>query len=59
MKYIESMGVKIYDFQKFTFSTLFELYNAGLGVLISKSHRRTERQMQLVASCAVCYRELN
>ena len=38
LRYIEWKGVKIYDFQKVTFSTLFKLYIAGLGVLISKSY---------------------
>ena len=36
LRYIEWKGVKIYDFQKVTFSTLFKLYIAGLGVLIPK-----------------------
>ena len=27
LRYIEWMGVKIYDFQKATISTLFKLYN--------------------------------
>ena len=31
-------GRKIYDFQKVTFSTLFKLYIAGLGVLIPKRY---------------------
>ena len=35
---IECKGVKIYDLQKVTFSTLFKLYIAGLGVLISKRY---------------------
>ena len=38
LRYIEWMGVKIYDFQKVTISTLFKLYNAGLGVLIPKRY---------------------
>ena len=38
LRYIEWMGVKIYDFQKITISTLSKLYNAGLGVLISKRY---------------------
>ena len=38
LRYIEWKGVKIYDFQKVTFSTLFKLYIAGLGVLISKRY---------------------
>ena len=38
LRYIEWKGVKIYDFQKFTFSTLFKLYIAGLGVLIPKRY---------------------
>ena len=33
---IELKGEKIYDLQKVTFYTLFKLYIAGLGVLISK-----------------------
>ena len=35
---IELKGVKIYDLQKVTFSTLFKLYIAGLGVLIKKRY---------------------
>ena len=35
---IEWKGVKIYDLQKVTFSTLFKLYIAGLGVLIPKRY---------------------
>ena len=35
LRYIEWKGVKIYDFQKITFSNFFKLYIAGLGVLIS------------------------
>ena len=35
-RYIEGKGVKIYDFQKATFSTL---YIAGLGVLIADSKK--------------------
>ena len=35
---IELKGVKIYDLQKVTFSTLFKLYIAGLGVLIPKRY---------------------
>ena len=35
---IEWNGVKIYDLQKVTFSTLFKLYIAGLGVLIPKRY---------------------
>ena len=38
LRYIEWMGVKIYDFQKVQISTLFKLYNAGLGVLIPKRY---------------------
>ena len=38
LRYIEWKGVKIYDFQKVTFSTLFNLYIAGLGVLIPKRY---------------------
>ena len=38
LRYIEWKGVKIYDFQKVTFSTLFKLYIAGLGVLIPKRY---------------------
>ena len=38
LRYIEWKGVKIYDFQKATFSTLFDLYIAGLGVLIPKRY---------------------
>ena len=38
LRYIEWMGVEIYDFQKVTISTLFKLYNAGLGVLIPKRY---------------------
>ena len=38
LRYIECKGVKIYDFQKATFSTLFKLYIAGLGVLIPKRY---------------------
>ena len=38
LMYIEWKGVKIYDFQKLTFSTLFKLYIAGLGVLIPKRY---------------------
>ena len=38
LRYIEWKGVKIYDFQKYTFSTLFKLYIAGLGVLIPKRY---------------------
>ena len=38
LRYIEWMGVEIYDFQKDTISTLFKLYNAGLGVLIPKRY---------------------
>ena len=38
LRYIEWKGVKIYDFQKATFSTLFKLYIAGLGVLIPKRY---------------------
>ena len=37
-RYIEWKEVKIYDFQKVTFSTLFKLYIAGLGVLIPKRY---------------------
>ena len=37
-RYIEWRGVKIYDFQKVTFSTLYKLYIAGLGVLIPKRY---------------------
>ena len=37
-RYIEGKGVKIYDFQKATFSTLFNLYIAGLGMLIPKRY---------------------
>ena len=33
LRYIEWKGVKIYDFQKVTFSTIFKLYIAGLGVI--------------------------
>ena len=32
LRYIQWKGVKICDFQRVTFSTLFKLYNAGLGV---------------------------
>ena len=39
--YIEWKGVKIYDFQKVTFSTLFKLHIAGLGVLIPKRYHRS------------------
>jgi len=35
---IEWNGVKIYDLQKVTFSTLFKLYIAGLGVLLPKRY---------------------
>ena len=35
---IEWNGVKIYDLQKVTFSTLFKLHIAGLGVLIPKRY---------------------
>ena len=35
---VEWKGGKIYDFQKVTFSTLFKLYIAGLGVLIPKRY---------------------
>ena len=35
---IEWNIVKIYDLQKVTFSTLFKLYIAGLGVLIPKRY---------------------
>ena len=35
---IEWNGVKFYDLQKVTFSTLFKLYIAGLGVLIKKRY---------------------
>ena len=38
LRYIEWKGVKIYDFQKTTFSTLFKLHIAGLGVLIPKRY---------------------
>ena len=38
IRYIDWKGVKIYDFQKVTFSTLFKLYIAGLGVLIPKRY---------------------
>ena len=38
LRYIEWMGVEIYDFQKVTISTLSKLYNAGLGVLIPKRY---------------------
>ena len=38
LRYIEWKGVKIYDFQKVTFSTLFKLHIAGLGVLIPKRY---------------------
>ena len=38
LRYIEWKGVKIYDFQKITFSTLFKLHIAGLGVLIPKRY---------------------
>ena len=38
LRYIEWKGVQIYDFQKATFSTLFKLYIAGLGVLIPKRY---------------------
>ena len=38
LRYIEWIGVKIYDFQNVTISTLFKLYNAGLGVLIPKRY---------------------
>ena len=38
LRYIEWVGVKIYDFQKVTIFTLFKLYNAGLGVLIPKRY---------------------
>ena len=38
LRYIEWKGVKVYDFQKVTFSTLFKLYIAGLGVLIQKRY---------------------
>ena len=38
LRYIEWKGVKIYDFQKATFSTIFKLYIAGLGVLIPKRY---------------------
>ena len=37
-RYIEWKGVKIYDFKKVTFSTLFKLHIAGLGVLIPKRY---------------------
>ena len=40
---IECKGVKIYDLQKVTFSTLFKLYIAGLGVLISKRYHKNYR----------------
>ena len=36
LRYIEWKGVKIHDFQKVTFSTLFKLYIVGLGVLITE-----------------------
>ena len=35
---IELKGEKNYDLQKVTFSTLFKLYIAGLGVLIEKMY---------------------
>ena len=38
LRYIEWKGEKVYDFQKVTFSTLFKLYIAGLGVLIQKRY---------------------
>ena len=38
LRYIEWNGVKIYDFQKVSFSTLFKLHIAGLGVLIPKRY---------------------
>ena len=38
LRYIEWMGVKIHDFKKVIFSTLFKLYIAGLGVLIPKRY---------------------
>ena len=38
LRYIEWKGVKIYDFQKVTFSNFFKLYIAGLGVLIPKRY---------------------
>ena len=38
LRYIEWKGVKIYDFQKITLSTLFKLHIAGLGVLIPKRY---------------------
>ena len=38
LRYIEWKEVKIYDFQKVTFSTLFKLHIAGLGVLIPKRY---------------------
>ena len=38
LRYIEWKGVKIYDFQKVTFSNLFKLHIAGLGVLIPKRY---------------------
>ena len=38
LRYIEWKGVKIDDFQKATFSTLFNLYIARLGVLIPKMY---------------------
>ena len=38
LRYIEWMGVKIYDFQKVTISNLLKLYDAGLDVLIPKRY---------------------
>ena len=38
LRYIEWKGGKNYDFQKVTFSTLFKLYIAGLGLLIPKRY---------------------
>ena len=38
LRYIEWKGVKIYDFQKIIFSTLFKLHIVGLGVLIPKRY---------------------
>ena len=58
LRYIECKGVKIYDFQKATFSTLFKLYIAGLGVLIPKRYHMLGQDTEKWAKKGQNYRQL-
>ena len=58
LRYIEWKGVQIYDFQKATFSTLFKLYIAGLGVLIPKRYHMLGQDLEKWAKKGQNFRQL-